>query len=308
MPYQCDDNYDLFVEYIGKSSSLIEESETSNLIVLGYFNAAVDTVFKCELLEMCKTYQFVVSDHVALGRDSGHYTYVSDAHSTTSWLDHILCSHDIQNRLESISIIDKLPSSDHLRLSIIIDVQLQSTPSNFASCSSPRAKVSYNWAKASVNNVNDYCKQTYSNFAKISIVHALWCTDVNCKSIEHRQQVDSFYSQICGALQSSIFDCIPSSKPNNNHDYIVPGFNDYVKDLHSVARTDYVAWRYAGKPRSGSRCRNMRRSRLTFKYALRQCKKNEDAIRSDQYVKSLLDKDMVSCWKHINKSNTTRCR
>ena len=50
----------------------------------------------------------------------------------------------------------------------------------------------------------------------------------------------------------------------------------------------------------------MRRSRLTFKYALRQCKKDEDAIRSNQYAKLLLDKDMVSFWKHINKSNNTR--
>ena len=50
----------------------------------------------------------------------------------------------------------------------------------------------------------------------------------------------------------------------------------------------------------------MRRSRLTFKYALRQCKKDKDAIQSDQYAKSLLDKDMVSFWKNINKSNTTR--
>ena len=84
MPYQCDDNCDLFVEYIGKISSPIEESATSNFIVLGDFNAAVDTVFECELLEKCKTYQLVISDHVALGRDSGQYTYVSDAHCTIS--------------------------------------------------------------------------------------------------------------------------------------------------------------------------------------------------------------------------------
>ena len=65
MPYQCDDNYDLFVEYIGKISSIIEESVTSNLIVLGDFNAAVDTVFESELLEMCKSHQLVVSDYAA---------------------------------------------------------------------------------------------------------------------------------------------------------------------------------------------------------------------------------------------------
>ena len=77
MPYQCDDNYDLFVEYIGKISSIIEESVTSNLIVLGDFNAAVDTVFESELLEMCKSHLLVVSDYAAFGResrDSGQYT------------------------------------------------------------------------------------------------------------------------------------------------------------------------------------------------------------------------------------------
>ena len=50
----------------------------------------------------------------------------------------------------------------------------------------------------------------------------------------------------------------------------------------------------------------MRRSRLKFKYALRQCKRNEDAICADQYTKSLLDKDIVSLWKHIRKSNNVR--
>ena len=72
MPYQCDDNYDLFVEYIGKISSIIEESVTSDLIVLGDFNATLDTVFESKLLEMCKSHQLVVSDYAAFERDSGH--------------------------------------------------------------------------------------------------------------------------------------------------------------------------------------------------------------------------------------------
>ena len=49
MPYQCDDNYDLYVEYIGKISLLkiqLLDSVTSNLIVLGDFNAAVNTLFE----------------------------------------------------------------------------------------------------------------------------------------------------------------------------------------------------------------------------------------------------------------------
>ena len=33
------------------------------------------------------------------------YTHVSDAHGTTSWLDHVLCSQDMQTKLHSIAIL-----------------------------------------------------------------------------------------------------------------------------------------------------------------------------------------------------------
>ena len=95
LPYQCDDNYDLYVEYIGKISALVHESPTCNIMILGDFNAAVGTTFEVELLEMCRSLKLIISDYNVYGRDSEQYTYVSDAHYTTSWLDHILCSHDM---------------------------------------------------------------------------------------------------------------------------------------------------------------------------------------------------------------------
>ena len=56
MPYQCNDNYDLFVEYIGKISSLIEETYSTNVIVPGDFNAAVNSTFEYELNAVCDIY------------------------------------------------------------------------------------------------------------------------------------------------------------------------------------------------------------------------------------------------------------
>ena len=55
-------------------------------------------------------------------RDSGQFTYVSNAHSTTSWLDHIICSHGKNSKVTSMNILDKMPSSDHLHLQAEIDV------------------------------------------------------------------------------------------------------------------------------------------------------------------------------------------
>ena len=117
IPYQCDDNFDLYLEYIGKISALIDKCHFSNFIILGDFNAAVGTLFESELLELCTIYKLVISDYNVYGRESGQYTYVSDSHFSTSWLDHLICSHDMNLKLSSVKILDKLLCSDHLLLS-----------------------------------------------------------------------------------------------------------------------------------------------------------------------------------------------
>ena len=59
------------------------------------------------------------------GRDSGQFTYVSDALHSTAWLDHIVCSHFMYSKLTLIKIHAKLPSSDHLPSSACIDISLE---------------------------------------------------------------------------------------------------------------------------------------------------------------------------------------
>ena len=108
-------------------------------------------------------------------------------------------------------------------------------------CSLSRDKLVYNWAKADITDVNNYCIQTYHNFSKISIPPAIKCTNVNYKFIAHRHEIDLYYSEICEALHCSSPDFIPSSKSSNSYNYIVSGFNEYVKDLHGAAHSNYVA-------------------------------------------------------------------
>ena len=106
------------MEYIGKISAIVEDSSTSNVILLGDFNADVDTLFETELMEMCDSLNLLISDYSIFGPSSGQYTRVSNAHNTTSWLDHIICSHDVQKKLVCINILDILPCSDHLPLCV----------------------------------------------------------------------------------------------------------------------------------------------------------------------------------------------
>ena len=101
---------------LNKISDSDSDSSTSNLILLGDFNADVNTLFETELMAMCDTLNLTISDYIIFGRFSGQFTHVSDAHNTTSWLDHVICSQDVQRKLMSIDIPDRLPTSDHLPL------------------------------------------------------------------------------------------------------------------------------------------------------------------------------------------------
>ena len=53
MLYQSDDNFEIFMEYIGKITALIDKSSTRNIAFIGDFNVAIDTHFDVELQEMC---------------------------------------------------------------------------------------------------------------------------------------------------------------------------------------------------------------------------------------------------------------
>ena len=43
---------------------------------------------------------------------------------------------------------------------------------------------------------------------------------------------------------------IPTSKVKTSGDYVVPGFNEYAKELHKEARSCFIAWKSLGKPRA----------------------------------------------------------
>ena len=242
---------------------------------------------------------------------------MSDAYNTTSWLDHIICSHDVQRQLVSIDILDRLPCSDHLPLCVLLDFNCD--PNNVTTqIVEKQASVTFNWAKATTVEIEKYRTLTSELLKYIELLPAIiervtivtiphpssiTCDDCNCTSAEQKFQIDQFYMQICTVFEKASRDSIPSFTVNSSRDYIIPGFTEHVEDLHTIARADYCSWRTGGKPCSGRVYIAMKQSRLRFKSALRYCKTNEDAMRSNAFDKSLMDKDMNSFWRGITKVN-----
>ena len=231
------------------------------------------------------------------------YYFMVLLHGTTSWLDHVICSHDMQARLHSVDILDMLPSSDHVPLSVVFN--FNSTLAFIDSSTCPSNKVNFNWTKATDKDLLD-CSYLTSIYCKNIHVVVVKCDDVNCKSHEHVEQIDQLYSQLCSVLKRASDDSIPICKIHSHNDYIVPGFNELAKQLHSEARADYLLWKASGKPRAGLLYLNMCQSRIRFKRTLKGCRQNEESLRANAHAKSLFEKDMTSFWKDINNNYDTR--
>jgi hypothetical protein len=104
----------------------------------------------------------------------------------------------------------------------------------------------------------------------------IMCSELNCDNPSHKDKFNAMYMDMCKCLLDASDSTIVKCKNQQSSDFVVPGWNDYVKDLHDDARGCYLLWRNLGKPRYGPGCEAMRRSRLSFKYALRQCKNQEE--------------------------------
>ena len=128
----------------------------------------------------------------------------------------------------------------------------------------------------------------------------------NCSSKEHQGQLDSYFATISYALDLTSKQTIPTSKMKCNSEYIVPGFNYYLKDLHDSARNSYLIWKQNGKPRGDDTNMDMRTTRLRFKYALRQCRCDEEQNRADALARSLHCKDMTDFWKGVRGIKDSR--
>ena len=123
----------------------------------------------------------------------------------------------------------------------------------------------------------------------------------------HLTDIDKFYTDICACLSKAIKDVIPCrNRPVS--DFNVPGWNTYVALKHEAAREAYMVWMDMGKPRSGYYADTMRKTRATFKLALRFCRNHIEELKADACAENVFKKDSGKFWNSVYKvSNKATC-
>jgi len=123
----------------------------------------------------------------------------------------------------------------------------------------------------------------------------LYCGDFsNTESVQ--ADIDKLAVDIGSCLHSAVNEVIRTRSYIERN---MPGWNTYVRERHDAARSAYLDWLAVGKPRSGYYFESMKRTRATFKLAVRYCKNNIEQIKADACAVSVLERDCRKFWNLI---------
>ena len=122
------------------------------------------------------------------------------------------------------------------------------TQTNFLKCFGRKLIHNVYWEATDVE-IEHYSAKSYTSLNAVTPPDAIECIDPSCSCNEHQMQLDVYFDSICNALYDTSKQTIPTSKMKCSSEYIVPGFNDYLKELHTNARNSYLTWKKMGKPR-----------------------------------------------------------
>jgi len=234
--------------------------------------------------------QFIIDNHLVcsgISRLHNEFTYCKDDGTSTSWIDHILCTKVLDDRITEVVVHYEFQSSDHKPLGVSISdicIQAISTEAKHV----PAYTVKYDWSKGDIARYHDIPQCVIGcSYACNNIISA----------------VDKYYADIVSCIRQCTDDCIPQIR-NRINCYNVPGWSDVVKDKHAAARSAFLDWVSVGKPRDGYVYQLMYRTRVEFKLALRHCKAAEEQFKADARARALACKQNPGAfWKGISKDS-----
>ena len=203
LPTNCSDNFDEFSDYLGKINAIVQEQKSSNIFILGDWNADMKSRFGKELKELCDTTELVLADIEYIGQSDNNFTYISDAHHTTSWLDHCVSTVNAHHSIVDINILYDHMASDHLPLSVTCQIDKLINMEDSTPNQDSTTHTSVNWSEVGTVKLAKYSELTERYLKTIDIlVDAINCGLHNCTCDDHNNNMIScYYDDIVDALK-----------------------------------------------------------------------------------------------------------
>ena len=300
MPTDSGSEADEDFEFVcGTIDALLTDSSVTGYVIAGDFNFRPTSVRHNFICNCLTSHSPTIVDLNLL--DDNSFTYVSDCHSSTSWIDHVIVNDGLASVISHMSVLYDVIGSDHSPISFNLNVDVPT--SNFTVISNQDTWIMKSDWEACTEI--DICR--YSHFLDQllqSVPMPSLCCMQNCAESSHIIDITEYHKIICTCIKEAEYKFIPT-KSIKSSEYTVAGWNDLVNDKHEAAREAFLQWVAMGKPKTGYVCEMMKRTRAQFKLALRYCKNQEETLRCNAMARKVLSSN-TQFWKDVK--NASRCK
>lgn len=286
MPTCKQDNFTEFVDCLSKIHAIKEESNCSDCLVIGDFNADSSTQFGRELLSFCTEYNYECVDRTMLPADT--YTFVSDAHGSVSWLDHCLISETVKKSITDICVDYDVTWTDHRPIHITLSINKLSRVSV-----GPENSHTNPWAWRPRDR-NDIVR--YGNLMNIYLPH-----EKHREEPKTAAEINELYELIVTTMQIAAAGAFNKNKKRNKKYKSQAGWSEHVAEHYAKSRDALREWHCGGRPAAGELTDNRRLARSKFKEALKKCQQNEEQNKMNSIAKNFYNKNFTNFWQKTNK-------
>ena len=298
---QCYESFHNFKNELSVLGATIQHLQINNILIAGDLNANSNkTLLWNEILDFCREFSMEVQDN-KLPSDS--FTYLSPSCNNTSWLDHVISSKHLSDKIHDLEILYGFSLFDHFPVAFNFNIQFFKPYKYLQPNKNFDVNAFVNWNSLKTSDFQLY-RDTLQHTIELFPYHlysSFNCYNSNCDKPEHRLEIDSIFKFLVNSLNSAS-NVIRKCKIKKYN--IVPGWNERVKECHKTAREHLFSWIQNGRPRNGSLYEDMIRTRASFRKCLKKCKAEELNIRNAKFVKSLKEKNTKEFWKLVRNNKS----
>ena len=169
---------------------VIDNNVLYNICDVSIIYLCMHSILNCNISYACHfnhEHSLYIADKELLPDST--FTCISNAHGTTSWLDHCVTSVTGLDNIESVTVIDEYICSDHLPLRVVIRCDLATDHH----CVSGRNKNDFiDWKTAGVHDYDKFDVKSSEYLSNVDVSVSLFnCTDQSCKL--HEGEIDRLY-------------------------------------------------------------------------------------------------------------------
>ena len=195
LPYCCPENFDAYQTYLGELSSFCNINAALEIFILGDFNAGKGNQFWKILMDFCEDNNFIISDDSLLPDTS--FTYISDSHNFTSWINHCVTSAMAHRLIINIEVLLEYICSDHHPLLVKISY---SSAINHHSNIRDQKSSDYkhtNWKNLTPRKKAEYYQFTKSYLSNLLLpLEVINCNNTGCNDSAHLESISTLGLQL----------------------------------------------------------------------------------------------------------------